>query len=99
MQLPTAVINGSLKRRLPNNLHFTIPGQDNERLLFQLDDAGIQAAAGSACSASSETVSHVLKAIGLHDVDARSSLRFTMGRETSQADLDSTLAVLSKCTK
>ncbi|HWB39367.1 MAG TPA: cysteine desulfurase family protein, partial [Candidatus Saccharimonadales bacterium] len=59
--LPNAVINGSQKTRLPNNVHLTIPGQDNERLLIQLDEAGIQAAAGSACSASDEEPSHVLK--------------------------------------
>lgn len=80
--LPSVVINGSQKHRLPNNVHITIPGSDNERLLFALDEQGIQAAAGSACSASSEEPSHVLKAMGISDTDAQSSLRFTFGHGT-----------------
>ncbi len=94
--IPYAVINGSLKYRLPNNVHVTVPGQDNERLLIQLDEAGILAAAGSACSASNEEPSHVLKAIGLGDTDARASLRFTMGRPTSSDMIDHTVQVLSE---
>lgn len=84
-QLPEVVVNGSLKRRLPNNVHVTLPGRDNERLLIQLDEAGVQAAAGSACSASNEQPSHVLKAVGLTDQDAQSSIRFTLGRQTTAA--------------
>ena len=92
--VPKVVINGSLKYRLPNNLHFTIPGSDNERLLFELDEAGIQAAAGSACSASDETPSHVLKSLGLSDSEARSSLRLTMGRGTTSAHMERTIHTL-----
>jgi cysteine desulfurase len=94
-QLPRAVINGSQKHRLPNNLHLTMPGQDNERLLVQLDEAGILAAAGSACSASSDEPSHVLQAMGVSVADAQSSLRLTMGRATTQADLETTIATLA----
>lgn len=81
-------INGSRKNRLPNNVHITIPGADNERLLFALDDRGVCIAAGSACSASKEESSHVLKSIGLSDKDARSSLRITMGRQTDRGQLE-----------
>lgn len=94
--LPASVINGSIKHRLPNNLHFTIPGLDNERLLIQLDEAGIQAAAGSACSASNETPSHVLRALGLSDDYARASLRMTMGRQTTVAQLEKTIVTLKR---
>ncbi len=97
--LPGAVINGSRKKRLPNNIHITIAGQDNERLLFQLDAAGIMAAAGSACSASSDTPSHVLQAIGLSDAAARASLRFTMGRATTQAELEHVIQTLRDLTQ
>jgi cysteine desulfurase len=83
-QIPNVVINGSLKKRLPNNVHVTVPGTDNERLLVQLDEAGILAAAGSACSASSEEPSHVLSAMGVSEADAQSSLRFSMGRQTTK---------------
>ncbi|MBI5357628.1 cysteine desulfurase [Candidatus Saccharibacteria bacterium] len=89
-------ITGSLKKRLPNNIHILIDGADNERLLFQLDDTGVQAAAGSACSASSDEPSHVLKAIGLRDEQARSSLRFTLGRSTKREDIEYTIETLKK---
>ena len=92
---PDVVINGSLKRHLPNNVHVTFPGKDNERLLIQLDEVGVQAAAGSACSASSEEPSHVLKAIGLTDEEAQSSLRFTLGRQTTIEMIRHTVELLS----
>lgn len=93
--IPPVIINGSLKKRLPNNIHITIPGIDNERLLFALDEQGIQAAAGSACSASDEESSHVLHALGLDDETARSSLRLTMGRQTSKEDIDRVISTLA----
>lgn len=93
-QLPAAVINGSTKNRLPNNLHITLPAKDNERMLIQLEQAGILAAAGSACSASDEEPSHVLRAIGLSNADARSSLRFTMGRSTTSEHIEQLLEAL-----
>jgi len=96
--LSTGVINGSLKHRLPNNVHLTFPGTDNERLLIQLDEAGIQAAAGSACSASDEEPSHVLKALGLSDADAQASLRFTFGRATTKQDIEKTVELLASLT-
>lgn len=94
--LPEVTINGSRKKRLPNNLHVTIPGVDNERLLMQLDEAGILAAAGSACSASDEEPSHVLRAMGIGEADAQSSLRFTMGRQTTKANIDALLQALQR---
>jgi cysteine desulfurase len=97
-KLPRAAVNGSLKHRLPNNIHLTIPGQDNERLLVELDERGILAAAGSACSASSEEPSHVLRAMGLSDADAQASLRITMGRMTSLHDLETLITTLSNLT-
>lgn len=93
-ELPGAVINGSRRFRLPNNIHLTLPGQDNERLLIQLDQAGILAAAGSACSASDEQPSHVLRALSLSDVEAQASLRFTMGRDTTNQHIKRTIEVL-----
>ncbi len=95
-KLPTAVINGSLKHRLPNNVHVTIPGADNERVVFALDNAGIQCAAGSACSASKDLASHVLKALGLDETTARASLRFSMGRGTLEQDIVRTVSELIK---
>jgi cysteine desulfurase len=94
-QLPSAIINGSRKHRLPNNLHLTVPGHDNERLLIQLDSAGVMAAAGSACSASDEEASHVLRALGLSDEAAQASLRFSMGRSTTLPMIERTVQLLA----
>lgn len=98
-KLQNATINGSQKWRLPNNIHLTFNGKDNERLLFQLDQAGILAAAGSACSASDETPSHVLRAIGLSEAKSRASLRFTMGRTTTAAMIKKTIHTLQPLLK
>lgn len=94
--LPGLTVQGSMKRRLPNNLLVTIPGVDNERLLIQLDERGIMAAAGSACSASSDTPSHVLRALGLSDSEARSSLRLSFGRDTTADQIDQLVAALTE---
>lgn len=80
-------MNGSQKHRLPNNLHISVSGQDNERLLYALDAKGIMCATGSACSASKTEASHVLLAIGQSEAEARQSLRLTMGRGTTKAKL------------
>lgn len=93
---PEAVINGSIKNRLPNNVHLTLPGLDNERLMMELDELGIQCGVGSACSASKEDPSHVLLAMGISDQDARSSLRFSMGRSTNRAAVMKTVNTLSR---
>lgn len=95
--LPVAVVNGSRKQRLPNNVHLTLPGYDNERLLYQLEAHSVLAAAGSACSAANDEPSHVLRAIGLSDDDARASLRFTMGRATTDDQVRQAAAALAAC--
>lgn len=95
-KIPATVVNGSRKKRLPNNVHVTLPGEDNERLLMALDEAGIMAAAGSACSASNEEPSHVLKAMGISDADAQSSMRFTMGASTTEQDIRRTVDALAE---
>lgn len=94
VNLPNSQVNGSKKFRLPNNVHVTIPGIDNERVMMELDERGVMCAVGSACSASNDEPSHVLRAIGLSDELARSSLRFTMGRSTTKKDIDFTISVL-----
>jgi cysteine desulfurase len=90
----SAVINGSQKQRLPNNVHVTFKDKDNEILLISLDQAGIMAAAGSACSAAKKESSHVLLAMGLSDLDARASIRFTLGKTTTKAEIDQVISTL-----
>lgn len=94
--VPQAIINGPRKNRLPNNVHITVPGQDNERLLLELEQRGILAAAGSACSASNEEPSHVLRAMGISNADAQASLRFTMGHATTESHIHTLVQTLHK---
>lgn len=91
---PDIQINGSRVKRIANNVHITIPNLDSEWLLIKLDEAGIEAAAGSACSASSELPSTALSAIGLSDKLARQSLRFSLGRQTTKLDIDNCLRTI-----
>lgn len=93
---PKAVINGHLRMRLPNNVHITLPGHNGERLIHLLDSYGIQASTGSACSANNDQPSHVLLALGLSANDANSSLRFTLGRNTTRADINFLVKTISR---
>jgi len=86
-KIPVAIINGSKTHRLPNNIHLTIPGHDNERLMMALDEKGIICGVGSACKASNDEPSHVLGAIGISKKDAEATLRFSMGRTTTKSDI------------
>ncbi|MBI1952303.1 cysteine desulfurase [Candidatus Saccharibacteria bacterium] len=97
--MPLAVVNGSPKHSAPHIISVTFPGIDNERLMMELDERGIQTATGSACNASSDKPSHVLEAIGLSDKQARSSLRFSFGRGVSENDINHTLKTLTQLLK
>lgn len=89
-------VNGSKKHRLPNIVNVMFGGQDNERLVMELDEKDIQCAVGSACHASSGELSSVLKAIGLNDVDVMSSVRFSLGRGTKIEQIDQLLGTLKE---
>ncbi len=87
-EIPHCAINGDEKRRLPGNVNFCFEGIEGESLLLLLDDKGIQASSGSACTSGSLDPSHVLLAIGrVHDV-AHGSLRLTIGEDTSDEDIE-----------
>jgi cysteine desulfurase len=87
-------INGSAKHRAPHIVHATFPHVDNERLMMELDERGVQCAVGSACSASNVEPSHVLRAIGMSDKESRASLRFSLGRQTTKKDILKTIKLL-----
>lgn len=93
-KFPNIIIT-SPENGLYNIVHIQIPGVDNERLMMELDEKGIMCAVGSACSASSDEPSHVLKAIGLKNTEAQSSLRFSMGRQTKKEDIKKVIKTLS----
>lgn len=97
--LPSIEMNGDTRHRLPNNLNIYIPGADGERLLMELDELGLQVATGSACTASNDKPSHVLLSLGRSQAEAAGSIRITMGRNTSEADVTKIAARLSKGVK
>ena len=92
--VPDAVYNGDPVDRLPGNAHFSFPGCEGDALLLLLDAQGIACSTGSACSAGVAQPSHVLIAMGADDDRARSSLRFTLGHTSTQADVEALLAAL-----
>ena len=97
--VPGAAINGAMRDRLPNNCSLCFEGIDGEALLLRLDLAGIAASAGSACTAGSREVSHVLKAIGLTEKEAKSSLRLTTGIHTTEEEIDETVKIIGEIVK
>jgi cysteine desulfurase len=92
--VPDAVYNGDPTDRLPGNAHFSFPGCAGDALLLLLDAAGIACSTGSACSAGVAQPSHVLIAMGADDDRARSSLRFTLGHTSTEAEVDDLIAAL-----
>ncbi len=85
-QIPHSALNGDSRQRLPGNVNFCFEGIEGESLLLLLDDKGIQASSGSACTSGSLDPSHVLLAIGrVHDV-AHGSLRLSIGEDITEAD-------------
>ena len=98
-EIPGASINGPEDSRLPNNLNVRFDGIDGEALLLRLDLEGIAASSGSACTAGSTEISHVLKAVGLNGQEARSSLRLTVGKENTEGEMDETIRILKYITE
>lgn len=84
--IPSVTLNGDALERLPNTLNLSLPGSDSDALMAGLPDVAISS--GSACSSASITPSHVLKALGLSDAEAHSSLRFSLSRYTTEEEVD-----------
>lgn len=81
-------LNGHPKKRLPNNCHIIVKYVEGESMLLRLDAVGIQVSTGSACSSGSLDPSHVLLALGISREDSHGSLRMTLGRLTTEQDID-----------
>jgi cysteine desulfurase len=102
-EVPDAVLNGASTDspadggRLPGNAHFAFPGCEGDSLLMLLDARGIECSTGSACSAGVPQPSHVLLAMGRDAVEARSSLRFSLGHTSTEADVDALVAAIGPC--
>lgn len=93
--VPNAELLGDPTARLPGNAHILVPGAVGESLLFLLDVAGVAASTGSACQAGVAEPSHVVMAMGRGERDARSVLRFSLGRTSSDADVDAVLGAIA----
>ena len=93
--VPDAWLNGPETDRLPNNCSIRFAGIDGEALLLRLDLAGIAASAGSACTAGSQEISHVLRAIGLSEEEAKGSLRLTVGPDNTREEIDEAVGIIS----
>lgn len=95
-RVPQAELLGDPVRRLPGNAHILFPGAVGESLLFLLDAAGVSVSTGSACQAGVAEPSHVVSAMGRGEQDARSVLRFSLGRTSADADVDAVLGVIAE---
>ncbi len=93
-QIPHGVLNGDAKQRLPGNVNFCFEGVEGESLLLLLDDKGICASSGSACTSGSLDPSHVLLAIGRPHEIAHGSLRLTIGEEITEKEVDYLIAAV-----
>ena len=89
-------LNGHPVKRLPNNVNISVEFVEGESMCLNMDIAGICASTGSACSSGSLEASHVLLAIGLEPVQAHGSLRFTLGKWTTEEDIEKVLEILPR---
>jgi cysteine desulfurase len=93
-RIPNILINGDRVRRVPNTSNISFPGAGGEALLIALDLQGIACSTGAACSSGSTEPSHVLLAAGLSHDNARSSLRFSLGRPSTAGEIDRAIEVI-----
>jgi cysteine desulfurase len=93
-RVPQSRVNAALAPRIPNTTNILYPGVDGEALLIALDLKGLSCSTGSACSSGAVEPSHVLTAIGLTPAEARSSLRFSLGRYTTRQEIDAALLAI-----
>ncbi|MGH1565931.1 MAG: aminotransferase class V-fold PLP-dependent enzyme, partial [Nitrosopumilus sp.] len=95
-EIPKTTLNGHPKSRLPNNAHFTFLGVNGEDLIIKLDEYGIAASTGSACSVNTQKASHVLQAMGFSHEQITGSLRLTIGIFNDVKEIEQTVEILKK---
>jgi cysteine desulfurase len=98
-RIPGTTVNGARERRLPNTTNLSIEGIDSEAILMILDQQGVCCSAGSACTTGSLEPSHVLRAMGLTNEQARASLRFSFGRMNTMEEVKRALEILGRAVK
>lgn len=94
--IPQSHLNGHPQKRLPNNAHFRFEAIEGESILLSFKDKGVAVSTGSACSSKTLEASHTLIATGLLHEEAHGSLELTVGRYTTEADIDRVLEVTPK---
>lgn len=92
--VPQAVVSGDQHHRLASHLHVSLPTIDGERLVFSLESRGVLVATGSACAANKGTRSHVLEAIGLAPEVADGSLRLSLGKQSTDENIQEAAAII-----
>ena len=95
-KIPHSILNGDRERRLPGNVNFCFEGIEGESLLLLLDDKGVYASSGSACTSGSLDPSHVLLSIGRPHEIAHGSLRLSLSEETTEEEIDYTIAAVTE---
>lgn len=95
-EIPEAVINGSRTARVANNIHISIPGLDSEFTVVTLDGQGVAASTRSACGSISSSGSYVVRAMSKDEVRATSTVRFTLGEDTTREDIAYAISILKK---
>jgi cysteine desulfurase len=95
-QISPVVLNGDAYRRLANTLNISLPALDSETMLMALDLEGVCASSGSACMVGSVVASHVLLAMGLPLALARSAIRFSIGKYTTEEEISATAGIVSE---
>ena len=95
-EIPKVTLNGHPQSRLPNNAHFTFLGINGEDLIIKLDEYGIAASTGSACSVNTQKASHVLESMGFSLEQITGSLRLTVGIFNDEKEITQTVDVLKK---
>ena len=91
---PDVILNGHPTERLPGNVNVSIDRVEGESLILSLDMVGIAVSSGSACTSGSLDPSHVLMAMGLDHQTAHGSLRLTLGKSTTEEDIDYVLSTV-----
>jgi cysteine desulfurase len=95
-EISHVTVNGHKENRLPNNAHFTFLGVNGEDLIIKLDEHGIAASTGSACSVKTQKASHVLAAMGFSHEQIAGSLRLTVGLTNTMQEIDQTVRILKQ---
>ena len=98
-EIPNIHINGTMEKRLPGNINISFENVDSNEILFKLDEYGICASGGSACSSGDNNPSHVLTAIGIPSELAKGAIRFTFGDFNTKEDVDYLIKTLDKIIK